>query len=402
MKSGFLDKLINRLDRVTPEEVQSLVTRLVKEKGFLENVFETLAEGVLVFDPDGVVTFSNTAANNILCHHEPHLVGTSAETLINGLVWKKIARPDRIVSRDFEIFYPENKILQFTLSPIRGEDDDTLTNLGYVMIIRDETDARREAEQELESEKLNALTLLAAGVAHEIGNPLNSINIHLQLLDRKLKKIESNSTQASDANQTSMREHLETAQREIVRLDGILKQFLGAVRPTTPQKKQHNLHKLLELTLSSIETELAQRNATVQLNLSDSLPLLLLDGDQIQQALYNLIRNASQSLAASGGEIIIKTESTPYEIRLSIIDDGEGMSPELMGSLFEPYKTTKSAGSGLGLLIVRRIIREQGGEMEIDSEVGSGTTVTLFLPREEKSLRLVESASNIIDVENPS
>jgi len=395
MKSGFLDKLIERLDRVSPEEVQTLVSRLVREKGFLENVFEALREGVLILDPTGVLTFGNRAALGMFGLHETHFQGQSIDHLVRGFDWEALARPDRVVSRDMEIFYPENRILNFYLSPIHSDVSTNGTeHIGYVMLVHDETDARREAEAELESEKLNALTLLAAGVAHEIGNPLNSIDIHLQLLARKVKKL-------PEDDQAGLLNHLQTAQSEIRRLDGILKQFLSAVRPTTPTKEKASIHEILHTTISSIETELMQRNVKVALNLSQTTPLLNIDKDQVQQALYNLLRNAAQALPASGGNISIITETTPYEVKLSIADNGTGISPEHMGSLFEPYQTTKKSGTGLGLLIVRRIIREQGGEIEIDSEEGKGTTVTLFFPREEKHLRLLERSTpdTVIDVD---
>lgn len=389
MKTGFLDKLITRLDLVTSEEVQNLVMRLVKEKGFLENVFEALREGVLILDPEGAISFANQAGIGIFGFQENAYTGQNIEQLIRGLEWKNISHPERVVSRDIEIFYPEHRFLNFYLSPISSELSDEGAHLGYVMLVRDETESKKHAEEEWESEKLNALTLLAAGVAHEIGNPLNSIDIHMQLLARKVKKL--NQDQSSDLVQ-----HIETAQDEIRRLDSILKQFLQAVRPTQPDREKSKLHELLHLTLNQLETELEQRECKVTLDLTPNEPLLELDRTQIQQALYNLLRNASQSLPASGGIISIHSETTPYELRISISDNGSGISPEHMGSLFEPYKTTKKSGNGLGLIIVRRIIREHGGEIEIESEKGEGTKVTLFLPRQQKNLRILEGNSDTL------
>lgn len=397
MKSGFLDKLIARIDQVEPGEVQSLIMRLVREKGFLESVFESIQEGVLILDPDSQITFVNHAASRIFGIDPVKSIGHSLSKTVRGLDWKQLADPERIVSRDMEIFYPEKRILNFYLSPIRGEleNDDHL--LGYTLIVHDLTHSRKLEEENMESEKLNALTLLAAGVAHEIGNPLNSLGIHLQLLERKIKKLPT-------SEQQSLSDHLHTAQGEIRRLDTILKQFLQAIRPT--QANQNNfelqqLHDLLKDTLTVLSPELEERNVQVSLALADAPPTLRLDGNQIKQALYNLLKNAFQALPASGGLIEITSSVTDYDVTLTIRDHGSGIPPEMMGSLFEPFHSTKESGSGLGLLIVRRIIREHGGEMEIDSQTGEGTTITLFFPRQHKNVRLLEDhTSSIIEIES--
>jgi len=394
MKSGFLDKLIARLDQVEPAEVQRLVMRLVREKGFLESVFEALQEGVLILDPDGKITFVNHSASRIFGIDPAKSIGQSLSKTVRGLDWKKLADPGRIVSRDMEILYPEQRFLNIYLSPMRGEVENDEHLLGYVLLVRDTTRLRKQAEENVESEKLNALTLLAAGVAHEIGNPLNSLDIHLQLLERKLKKL-------PEDDQVDLKHHLHTAQGEIRRLDTILKQFLQAIRPTQPERDAAQLHDLLRNTLTLLEPELEERHVKVSLDLAENTPLLNLDGNQIQQALYNLLKNAFQALPASGGQIDILTRVTDYEMTLTIRDHGSGISPEVMGSIFEPYSSTKKSGTGLGLLIVRRIVREHGGEIELDSIAGEGTTVTISLPRKDHNVRMIESSStSFIEVES--
>ena len=397
MKSGFLDKLIARIDQVEPGEVQSLVMRLVREKGFMESVFEALQEGLLILDPDSHITFVNHAASRIFGINAAKCAGHSLSQTVRGLDWKQLADPERVVSRDMEIFYPEKRLLNFYLSPIRGEVENDDHLLGYALIVRDITTSRKLEEENVESEKLNALTLLAAGVAHEIGNPLNSLDIHLQLLERKIKKLPAE-------DQESLSNHLHTAQGEIRRLDTILKQFLQAIRPTQPDinaLESIQLHDLLKDTLTVLAPELEERNVQISLDLAENTPLLSLDESQIKQALYNLLKNAFQALPASGGLIDISSSVTDYDVTLTIRDHGSGISPEVMGSLFEPFHSTKESGNGLGLLIVRRIIREHGGEIEIDSQTGKGTTVTLFFPRQRKNIRLLEDhTSSIIEIES--
>lgn len=392
MKSGFLEKLVARLDRVVPGDVQQIVTRLIREKGFLEKVFEALHEGVIILDPNGVIGFLNHAACQFFGLDPEKATGEEISTQIRGLDWESLCKPGKTISRDLEVFYPENRYLNFYLAPIDEEEGES-EPLGYVMLVRDLTSTRAEAEETLESERLNALTLLAAGVAHEIGNPLNSLDIHLQLLGRKLRKL-------PPGDRKPLEENLSTAREEIQRLDMILKQFLHAVRPTTPHRERKDLHEILHETLKLLEQELESRKIAVQLDLAESMPPAMVDPGQFQQAFYNLIRNAYQAVPCDEGRITLRSRVNDFEYIISIEDNGTGISPEHMGAIFEPYRTTKSSGSGLGLLIVRRIIREHGGEIAIESEENRGTRVLIHLPRTERSVRLLgpPEADPVIDL----
>ncbi len=390
MKSGFLEKLVTRLDRVVPGDVQQIVTRLIREKGFLEKVFEALHEGVIILDPQGVIGFLNHAACQFFGLDPERAPGEFISSQIRGLDWATLGKPGRTISRDLEVFYPENRYLNFYLAPIDDAENATAP-LGYVMLVRDLTTTRAEAEETLESERLNALTLLAAGVAHEIGNPLNSLDIHLQLLSRKLRKLPS-------GERAPLEENLATARGEIQRLDMILKQFLHAVRPTTPHRERQDLHVLLHETIRLLEPELASRKIAVELDLAETLPPAMVDPGQFQQVFYNLIRNAYQGTSSDQGRVTIRTRVTDYEFIISIEDNGTGISPEHMGAIFEPYRTTKSSGSGLGLLIVRRIIREHGGQIAIESEENHGTRVLIHLPHLERPVRLLGPPEPVIDL----
>ena len=334
-----------------------------------------------MLDPQGRIGFVNSAASGFFGFDPEKAEGQPLASQVRGLDWETLGKPGRTISRDLEVFYPENRFLNFYLAPIDGGSE-TGETLGYVMLVRDLTSSRAEAEETLESERLNALTLLAAGVAHEIGNPLNSLDIHLQLLGRKLRKL-------PPGERKPLEEHLATARGEIQRLDGILKQFLHAVRPTLPRRERQDLHAVLHETLRLMEPELEFRKIRVELDLADGMPQAEIDGGQFQQVFYNLLRNAYQALPAVNGQIAIRTRFNDYEFILTIEDNGNGISPEHMGAIFEPYRTTKSSGSGLGLLIMRRIIREHGGEIALESEESRGTRVIIHLPRAERTVRLL-------------
>lgn len=381
MRSAFIDKLLKRMDRLEPGEVQSVVLELMKEKGFLEKVFQTLQEGVILLDPEGAVTYVNQAACTFFGLQAEQVIGQKLQQGMRGLDWNELLKPGTVVSRDLEVFYPENRYLNFYITSIDEEQP-----LGFVMLIRDVTETRKRTEQQLESERLNAFTLLAAGVAHELGNPLNSLTIHLQLLERRLKKMGKSGD--------SLREHLDIATGEIKRMDTIISQFLAAIRPSKPQLQRSQIADLVHESVRFLKPELEQAKVKVKLDLRPDMPAMPLDADQMKQAIYNLIRNASQAMP-KGGTLTISGSYTDFEVRLSFEDTGKGISAEQMGKLFQPFSTTRPTGTGLGLLIVRRIIREHGGEIDIESRVGQGTRVSLWLPLVERKVRLLGEGADI-------
>jgi two-component system, sporulation sensor kinase E len=231
------------------------------------------------------------------------VIGQKLQQGMRGLDWNELLKPGAVVSRDLEVFYPENRYLNFYITSIDEEQP-----LGFVMLIRDVTETRKRTEQQLESERLNAFTLLAAGVAHELGNPLNSLTIHLQLLERRLKKMGKSGD--------SLREHLDIATGEIKRMDTIISQFLAAIRPSKPQLQRSQIADLVQESVRFLKPELDQAKVKVKLDLRSDMPAMPLDADQMKQAIYNLIRNASQAMP-KGGTLTISGSYTDFEVRLS-------------------------------------------------------------------------------------
>jgi signal transduction histidine kinase len=398
MKAGFVEKLIGRLGKIGPEEVQNYFLRLAQEKGFLETVFNSIQEGIIVTDASGRITYLNDAACQLFGLEANDSIGKRLDERVRGLDWKSLSQSEVAVSRDMEIFYPANRFINFYIVPLIIErepgadkkDEDKIGisghQVGHAIILRDITESRRTEQQTIESERFNALTLLAAGVAHEIGNPLNSLNIHLQLIEREARKLDG-------PKGAELQESVEVARAEVNRLDSIITQFLRAIRPSRPEFKPENINSIVEEAVRFLAPEIKDRDIVVEQELRSDLPLLELDRDQMKQAFYNLIKNAFEAMKARG-ILRIRTNMDDSHVIVRFTDSGGGMTAENLSHVFEPYFTTKASGSGLGLLIVRRIVREHGGELSIESTAGKSLTVTIRLPHVDRRIRMLEAGDS--------
>lgn len=385
MKTGFLDKLVERLDRLDAGSLQTQFLRLAQEKGLLETIFHAIQEGIIVLEGEGRISYANRAAEKLLGFSAEQAQGQPIKRYLREVEWDRVLDLDadewsRVVSREIEISYPEHRFLDFYIVPLRAVKEG---EKGAVLILRDVTRDRESESRTIESERLQAITLLAAGVAHEIGNPLNSLTIHLQLLDRELAHV-------PEAERAALKELVEIARREVERLDQIITQFLRALRPSRPAFERAPLRTILDETLEFLRHEIADRDVIVEVEDLGEIPNALVDRGQIKQVFFNIIRNAIQAMQ-HGGVLRITLSSDDRFVAVSFKDTGPGIPPEELGSIFEPYFTTKSEGSGLGLMIVQRIVRDHGGEIEVHSEPNAGTTFTVFLPRDERRIRLLRA-----------
>ena len=384
MKRAFLDKLLARLRRIQPEDVEAFFVELARDKRFLETIFNAIREGVIVTDTAGTVIYMNDAAGLLFGLDPAASLGRPLAENISGLRWKELAQGREVVTRDIEVFHPAHRVLNFYVVPLLAEDDDKpghRQHAGYALIMRDFTERHRAAQETLESERIAALQLLAAGVAHEIGNPLNSLTIHLQLLERRLRKLPAE-------QQSTLLHPLEVAQEEIKRLDTIVTQFLRAIRPAPLQRARQDLNSLVRDAAEFLGPELKSRNILLELDLASGLPVLEVDQDQLKQAFYNIVKNSSEAMK-QGGLLKIRTGSDSEWVNINFADTGGGMTQEAMARIFEPYFTTKQSGSGLGLMITQRIVRAHGGEVVIESDPGNGLKITIRLPRHDRQVQML-------------
>ncbi len=389
MNSGFLDKLIERIGRVRPQDLESYLTRLADEKGFLETIFNAIHEGVIVTDLQGRVSYLNRGACELLGLDREQSMNRPVRECLRGIAWEQLLGLGKVVSRDVEVFYPQHRFLNFYVEPMFLEKPVAKhlaggferEPVGFAVILRDITEHRRSTEETIHSERLSALTLLAAGVAHEIGNPLNSLNIHMQLLERKLRRLPEDS-------RGDLQDLLAVAKGEVERLDAIVQQFLGAIRPAHLEVGLENINSLICESVQFLEPEISDRDVQVEQRLRTDLPLAVVDRTQIKQAFFNIIKNAVQAMRR-GGVLRIESELENHYIRITFLDTGGGIAATNMSKIFEPYFTTKQTGSGLGLLIVRRIVREHGGEIDLVSHDGQGLEFTVRLPLRDQRARLL-------------
>jgi two-component system, sporulation sensor kinase E len=408
-KTSFFKKVIGRLEQLDPQGLRVVLERLASERSFLETLFNIIEDGVLVVDVKGRILYCNLAAGRLIGLNAESAEGRPVKEYLPELDLEKLFEMDavggqRVARQELEVNYPRPRYLRLYAAPLDGDAPGTS---GLALILHDATEARQKTFEAIESERIQALTLLAASVAHEIGNPLNALHIHLQLMERQIKKLKdapmsaapaparrlgrasvvSTGNEAREAGE-KLEQYLEVAKGEINRLDYIITQFLQAIRPTPPQFRPASLNEVVEKTLELLRPELENRGLSVKEKLGRGVPEAPLDAGQLQQVLVNLIKNAMQAMTR-GGTLTLQTGQGTDGVWMSVTDTGGGIPEEQINRIFEPFYTTKKKGTGLGLMIVQRIVRAHGGRIELESNVGRGTSFRVWLPRHERPTRLL-------------
>ena len=349
MKNFFksVRRHIGKLDAGQLREQYNLIS---DEAEFFDLILGTLDRGILVLDDErGDVKFANSAVKTLLGMEAAHAVETLAIPL------GKASR------REMAVTYPEARTLEMQTFPMKGRT---------LVLIRDTTAEKERSEEELRAGATQAVRDRAAGVAHEIGNPLNAIALNLQLLQRQLKGDET----------------VKECLHQVARLDGIIRGFLAALRPTRPNLMPGSVSEPLTACLRTLKQQFEDRRISVTLDIPGAMPSVALDRNQMEQVFFNLLKNALEAMK-DGGEIVIGMGCDDNDVTVSIHDSGAGMTSEQLAHLFEPYRTTKSGGSGLGLMVSSRIVHDHGGTIAAESVQGEGSTFIVRLPRIERRIR---------------
>jgi signal transduction histidine kinase len=374
----FIKRALRKLNKLTKEQVHELLVNSAVEIDRLETVLDSLAEGILVCDKKHGLIMANKCAKRFLpisCD-EPGPIWTLVHDIKVSIFLETVLQPgDHIEDREFDVEnMDKERLLSFSIFPLVQERRVS----GSLIHIMDVTEKRKKEAQLRRMETLASLTTLAAGIAHEIKNPLGSLSIHVQLIQKALTVHKEEFAEYFSL----FDKYLGVVNEEIDRLNRIVVDFLFAVRPMNIEPREAQLNDLIKDLADFVFFELEENRIECILDLEE-LPLIQFDERYMKQALLNLIKNAIAAMP-QGGTLSIKTRVHDAEVLLSITDGGVGISEENISKIFEPYWTTKVTGSGLGLTLVYKIIKEHQGEIVVKSKEGEGTSFTISLPIPQK------------------
>ena len=393
---ALVKRLSNKISKLSPDQVQNIFTQLVEENESLYSVIESLSTGLVICDKNWKLLQSNKAGERFLPLTSRYYELKQQDSGFDDEVWnfvddedisnflQQASKEKKInISEEFVIKTPAGaaRFLNISLMPLVQNKQLS----GSIIKIDDVTEKRNQETLLHRMESLAGLTNLAASVAHEIKNPLGSISIYIQLLQKAVNK--SRNSDEKLPEKKFLENYIEIINQEIDRLNNIIVDFLFAVRPISAELIPENPVKLLNLYVEFFKPELEDKNINLKTAFLENSPKILLDEKLFKQVLINLVQNAIVAMP-DGGELFLSTRITGDKYLISVADTGIGMDSETASRIFEPYFTTKVTGTGLGLTMVYKVIKEFGGDIEVESYEGKGTifTISLPIPQREKHL----------------
>jgi len=354
---------------------RSTQTALANMRSYTNNVIESMASGLVSVDSDSRVVRVNSRARALFGLGERDVRGAPLDEVVrleDGAGRREVESVLRGDARPVEVELgvetDEGRVpVAVGAALLRDEAGEPS---GAVLLFQDLREIE-ELKEEVERERhLAALGRLAAGVAHEVRNPLSSLKGFAQFLRSKF-------------NPGSEEERYSNIMiEEVERLDRVVQELLDFAKPVTAERKPSDINSIVEDALSLVGEDAAFRNVDIVRELGTGLPLAMVDGLQLRQALLNVLLNGIEAMR-DGGRLTVRTDvrhGEPAQIALDVVDTGPGMDAEQMDKLFEPFYTTKPEGTGLGLTIVSRLIEQNGGRLGVESVLGEGTTFTINLP----------------------
>ncbi len=378
----FLQRALEKIEKMDRTQIRQLVSDIAGDNELLEMVMESMSDGVVVTDREDNILMVNKSAERMFPFSTDDLIEKPLDQAIGDKEIREFLKEnlhglDRILDQEFTLGDGYSRTLSLSIMPLVRQGWIT----GNVIHIEDVTEKRAKEARLRRAESLAALTTLTAGVAHEIKNPLGSIGIHLELMKKEVSGKKQIETQ-------KVLENLLIIKEEVDRLNRIVMDFLFTVRPMNAELSYDELNRVVRELLDFMKFELSEAGITVDTDLTKTGPQILMDERYMKQAVLNILKNAISAMP-NGGRLRVQTVQKGNELLLKISDTGVGIPDEHMDKIFEPYFTTKDFGSGLGLTLVYKILKEHMGDIEINSKVGEGTSITLSFPVPQKEKRLI-------------
>jgi two-component system sensor histidine kinase HydH len=345
---------------------------LAEMKTYTENLVESMADGLVSIDNEKRIVTVNRRAAEFLSEKGKSLKGIKISEAL-GEKAERLLEENKLTIRgqEIEVEHPSAGIIPLSLSAAPLIDERG-RQMGSVLLLRDLREIRDLQEKVRRSERLASLGRLAAGMAHEIRNPLSSIRGFAQYFMNRLKGHEEEQGYAS------------IMVKEVDRLNRVVTDLLNFSRPKEPHRELHPIENILIHSAKLLEPELRKKGVQVEEEYEPNLPPALVDRDQMAQAFLNLLLNSLESIDGAGKiRITLKRGVNRDGVEVAIADTGRGIPPEDLGKVFEPFFSTKRGGTGLGLAIVHQIVESHGGEVAVESTEGVGTTFRITLPASE-------------------
>ena len=386
----FFDKFLKNFDKVSDNEKKRIFERLSDLCYSQNTIIENLEDGIISIDINGIIQGINKKACFLFSiprnsENEPlskYLSETETGKIILELI-KENDSGDKLLKDD-----DNKRILQINIFPL----GDSGRIIGTLIKAFDITQTYENSQKLKRAEQLASLTTLAAGVAHEIKNPLGSISIYIQLIEKIIKKNIDNSSQCF----LELKDYCAIIKEEIGRLEDTINSFLFSVRKLELNLEEININSLILSTVDFLKYEIENNNINIEIKFDRDNLIMRIDERYIKQSLINIIQNAIDSILEKNEknykkEIQIKLKTVDNFALITIKDNGMGIKEELLSKIFEPYFTTKRHGTGLGLTNVARIIEAHNGNINIESEYKKGTKVIIKLPLMQENQKFLKT-----------
>ncbi len=391
MTDRILRKAIEKIDSMPRAELKRIMLSQLTMTDLLQSLMENSREGHCVLQ-DGLIRYANVSFGTMIPTNRLYLSRSEGHHLDEVVTDEQVLEylqgleaGDEENTREFSFQQgSEVRIISIVNRTLEIDDKPYLD-----IVTRDVTSLRRDQARLRRSESLAAMTTMAAGVAHEIKNPLAAMQIHIQLLRKAFQR--KGSLTLDDAQR-----YLGVLEEEIGHLNGIAVDFLFAVRPMNVSLSKQRIDAVIGALEDFVRPELEEHGIRLVVKIQPFLPQLMIDVNYLRQALLNIVKNAMNAME-DGGRLDIDVWSDGDYVKISVKDTGCGIDQEHIGKIFEPYFTTKASGTGLGLTVVYKIVKEHDGDISVSSEVGKGTTFTISLPVPSDERIAIENIEEVSD-----